>query len=313
MRLRLPLPKDPPRRALALAVVCSVLLHLLLLVPVFLGFPLLGDPVYVKRGEPLFVDITPDKPEEKAPLGNPARPVDPDVKRPEEPPNAAAPPAPKLAEAPKPPAPKAAPRAPEPPKQVAKAEPRQSEPQAKSPEPQAAAPQSAAKPEASPQSAQPSPSAPSRPSPPQVASARPPSIYRQPGGGGGLKGGGYAGVEGDAVPLDTPEPKYQDYFNKIREKIKANWVYPWEAGSRGIEGDLNIEFVIAKDGHLQYIELRRPSSVTLLDNAALNAVKLAQPFPPVPDALAKQALAINGLFVYRLIREDEASLVNRFR
>jgi len=308
MRLRLPLPKDPPRRALALAVVCSLLLHLLLLVPVFLGFPLLGDPVYVKRGEPLFVDITPDKPEEKAALGNPARPVGPDVKEPQAPPKAAEPPAPKLAEVPKAPAPKAAPRAPEPPKQVAKAEPRQSEPQAKSPEPQ-----SAAKPEPSPQSAQSPPLAPSRPSPPEVASARPPSIYRQPGGGGGLKGGGYAGVEGDAVPLDTPEPKYQDYFNKIREKIKANWVYPWEAGSRGIEGDLNIEFVIAKDGHLQYIERTRSSGVTLLDNAALNAVKLAQPFPPVPDALAKQALAINGLFVYRLIREDSTSLVNRFR
>ncbi len=311
MRLRVPRLQDPPPRALAIAIVCSILLHLLLLAPVFLGFPIFGSPMYIKKGEALFVDMRPERPDEKAPLGNPSRPVGPDAKE-AEPPKAVVPPAPKLAEAPKPPAPKAPPRA-----QVAKAEPRPAPPAARPAEsgPAAPAPQPAAppKPETTQAPSQGSqPSAASQPSNPQVASAPPPSLLRPPAGGGGLQGGGRAGVEGEPIPLDTPEPKYQDYFNKIRERIKANWIYPYEAGSRGIEGDLSIEFVIAKDGHLQFIELRRSSRVLILDNAALNAVKLAQPFPPVPDDLAKQALAINGLFVYR-IREDAASLVNRFR
>src|SRR6266545_1240123 len=280
MRLRVPRLQDPPPRALAIAIVCSILLHLLLLAPVFLGFPIFGSPMYIKKGEALFVDMHPERPDEKAPLGNPSRPVGPDAKE-AEPPKAVVPPAPKLAEAPKPPAPKAPPRA-----QVAKAEPRPAPP-----------------------AARPAESGPAAPAPQPAA---PPNLLRPPAGGGGLQGGGRAGVEGEPIPLDTPEPKYQDYFNKIRERIKANWIYPYEAGSRGIEGDLSIEFVIAKDGHLQFIELRRSSRVLILDNAALNAVKLAQPFPPVPDDLAKQALAINGLFVYR-IREDAASLVNRFR
>jgi protein TonB len=315
MRLRVPRLQDPPPRALAIAIVCSILLHVLLLAPVFLGFPLFGAPMYIKKGEPLFVDIAPDKPEEKAPLGNPSRPVGPDAPEREQP-KPVTPPAPKLAETPKPPAPKALPRLAEPPRQVAKAEPRPAPPAARAQEsePPAPAPQPAepARPEASPSESPGSqPSASSQPSNPQVATARPPSIFRQPGGGG-LRGGGFAGVEGEPIPLDTPEPKYQDYFNKIRERIKANWIYPYEAGSRGIEGDLNIEFVIAKDGRLQFIQQTRSSGVAVLDAAALNAVKLAQPFPPVPDALAKQALAINGLFVYR-IREDAASLVNRFR
>ncbi len=90
----------------------------------------------------------------------------------------------------------------------------------------------------------------------------------------------------------------------MREKIKANWIYPYEAGSRGIEGDVHIDFVIDKDGKLQSIALRRSSKVTILDNAALNAVKLAQPFPPVPDDLANQALAINGRFIYRIREKD---------
>ncbi len=77
-----------------------------------------------------------------------------------------------------------------------------------------------------------------------------------------------------------------------------------EAGSRGVEGDLNIEFVIAKDGALQSVQVRRSSKVTILDAAALNAVKLAQSFPPIPDELAKRALVINGHFIYRIRESD---------
>ena len=112
----------------------------------------------------------------------------------------------------------------------------------------------------------------------------------------------------EPIPLDTPEPKYQDYFNKIRERIKANWVYPRQAGERGIEGELLIEFHIAKDGRVAYIELRHSSGTAILDDAALTAVKLAQPFPPVPDEIAKQTLAINGQFKYQIV----SGLVNQF-
>jgi TonB family protein len=101
------------------------------------------------------------------------------------------------------------------------------------------------------------------------------------------------------IPLDTTDPKYRPYFRQVREKIKANWIYPYEAGTHGVEGDLSIEFVIAKNGDLQRIELRRSSGILILDNAVLNAVKLAQPFPPVPDDLATETLAINGQFNYR--------------
>jgi len=145
---------------------------------------------------------------------------------------------------------------------------------------------------------------------PQVAVARPPapSIWRQPGGGGGLQGGGRGGVEGEPVPLDTPEPKYQDYFNKVREQIKSKWVYPRQAGERNIEGELLIEFHIAKDGRLEFIELRHTSGQPILDDAAMTAVKLAQPFPPVPDEIAKRTLAINGQFRYQIV----SGLVNQF-
>ncbi|MGH7373461.1 MAG: energy transducer TonB, partial [Candidatus Rokuibacteriota bacterium] len=172
----------------------------------------------------------------------------------------------------------------------------------KTPEPRPAAPEA--------QPSDPAPAASAPPSPaaqPQVAVARPPaSIWRQPGGG--LQGGGRGGVEGEPIPLDTPEPKFQDYFNKVRERIKSKWVYPRPAGDRGIEGELLIEFHIAKDGRLAFIELRHSSGTAILDDAALTAVKLAQPFPPVPDDIAKQTLAINGQFRYQIV----SGFVNQF-
>jgi TonB family protein len=114
---------------------------------------------------------------------------------------------------------------------------------------------------------------------------------------------------GDPIPLDTPEPKYQDYFNKVRERIKAKWVYPRPAAERGIEGEVLIEFHIAKDGRLEDIALQRSSGVPLLDTNAMNAVtgdgrgvKFADPFPPVPDELLSWgSLAISVRFRYQIV------------
>lgn len=323
--MRLGLPEDPSRRALLIGVVCSILLHVLLLGSM-IWVNTFGPATYVKRGEPLFVDIAPDKPEEKAPLGSPARPVGPPEREPEAPKAPAPPPpTPKIAEAPPPPKPQ--PRAPEPPREVAKAQP--PAPAAKPPEPQpvpqpqAPAPEPVAKaPEPKPAAPQPTETAKSEPQPPakpaapsegtqtalaKPSAAPPPSIFRHPGEGGGLRGG-RGGVEGEPIPLDTPEPKYQDYFNKVRDRIKAKWIYPREAGERGIQGELLLEFHIAKDGRLELLELRHSSGVEILDRFAMNAVRLAQPFPPVPDDIAKQVLAINGVFRYQIV----SGFVNQF-
>jgi hypothetical protein len=44
-----------------------------------------------------------------------------------------------------------------------------------------------------------------------------------------LVGGDRGGIEGDPIPLDTPDPKYKDYFKQIRERVKSKWIYPYEA------------------------------------------------------------------------------------
>jgi TonB family protein len=319
------LPEDRTNRYLVVTVVVSVLLH------VFVGLLLImggnmEQRIVSKRGESLLVDIAPDKPKETAPLGNPSRPVGPDAPAP---PRQAAPPAPKVAPIPPTPpaaapapaprpapptpkvadtpkeAPKAAPAPPAPPKSEEPGPPSKVAPPAPAPEPTQTAKAT------SPQSSTP-PQQLGAPTPPRVASTPPESsptsgMFRR-GGGGGLKGG-RGGIEGEAIPLDTPDPKYQDYFNQIRERIKSKWIYPYEASSRGIGGELSIEFGIAKSGELQFIERRRSSGVELLDDYAMRAVQLASPFPPVPDAISKGGLPIHGIFRYQLLG---SGLINNY-
>jgi periplasmic protein TonB len=332
MRTGLPRRRDRRlrgRRGFVVAVVCSVLFHVLLAALVLLG-GIWSEPKQAKKGEPLFVDIAPDKPEEKAPAGNPSRPPGAVARPPSPPPAPKAPEAKvRVAEAPRPapkppapsPPPPAAPKAPE---QVAKAAPEPPAPKAP-PEP-APAPKPAETPP-TPQ-ATPAPREPHGPTESRVATATPPApqgpttarssggidlpaamLRRPPGQGGGGLRDGRGGVEGEPIPLDTPDPKYQDYFRILRERIQAKWSYPREAGDRGIGGALLIEFHIGKDGRLAYLEVRRSSGVEILDEYAVNAIKLAQPFPPVPDNLAKTVLAINGNFVYQIV---ENSLVKQF-
>ena len=93
------------------------------------------------------------------------------------------------------------------------------------------------------------------------------------------------------------------YFIRVQEQIAAKWGFPREAGKDELEGDLLIELRIAKDGSLDRVWLLRSSGLAAFDNAALSAVEGAQPFPPVPDEVAKQTLAINASFRYRIERK----------
>ena len=323
------LPEDRTNRYLVVTVIVSVIFHIFVFTGLIVGGEVHDKKIAAKRGEALLVDMAPDKPKESAPLGNPSRPAGPDVP---EPPRKAVPPAPPAPKAPPtPPAPAArpapaAPRVAEAPKAAPKAAP--AAPQAADPgpapkaTPPAPAPDQGQSAKATPQppAAQPQPAAPPQlaaqptapAADPRVASAppQPPpaaAMFRR-GGGGGLKGG-RGGIEGEAIPLDTPEPKFQDYFNQVRDRIKSKWIYPYEASSRGIEGELQIEFGIAKSGELQFIDKRRSSGVEILDDYAMRAVQLASPFPPVPDAISKGGLPINGSFRYHILG---SGLINNY-
>jgi TonB family protein len=337
--------------------VLSVLVHALVVVlVVWLGLPL-AQPSNARRGEPLFVELPqiPEPAPRGNPAARERGPdsaaESPPPPPPSPPPRAKAPPAPRPAPAPSRPATPppsrvaAAPRAspPEPPRPARPAEP--APPVEAKPAPpvppstpapsapasekavQSPAPRSAAPGPAAPVPPAPSvPALPSTPSGPAVAAipregggrgAAPDmrSALRRGGAGGSSDGRG--GIEGEPIPLDSPDPKYSDYLDRVRRMIKDKWIYPCvpnPINTRQCEyksAQLEIEFGIAKDGRVPFVIVRAPSQHGIYDEYAVNAIKLASPFPPVPDEMGKKGIPILARFNY--ILESSSSLTNILR
>jgi TonB family protein len=108
-----------------------------------------------------------------------------------------------------------------------------------------------------------------------------------------------AGIAGEPIPLDSP---------KLDPKYKEKWAYPcveeksWLLGERcdykAVE--LVIDFGILRDGRVPYVIVRRPSEFAIYNEFAVNAVKLAAPFPPIPESMLgeRQGPPIRAAFKY---------------
>jgi TonB family protein len=155
------------------------------------------------------------------------------------------------------------------------------------------------------------------PSPPGAVAMVPPDIrsaLRRGGGGGGTgiggaggTGTGRAGIEGEPIALDSKDPDFSDYLERVRALIKKHWSYPCvkNADTRECEyksGQLVIAFGILKSGQLGFVELQRSTGHLIMDDYAANAIKLASPYPPIPPALMQNrkgaGLPIQARFNY---------------
>jgi len=107
-------------------------------------------------------------------------------------------------------------------------------------------------------------------------------------GGGGFR----------LTPLNAPEVQYISYFASIKRKIELVWQYPYEAAVAGIQGELTLDFVIARSGALNSVELVRSSGSKILDDEAIRSLRVAAPFDPIPAEYKIPSLQIRGRFVY---------------
>ncbi len=104
----------------------------------------------------------------------------------------------------------------------------------------------------------------------------------------------------NGITFDTRDYKYYGYTQRLRERIESMWRYPQEAAAKGIYGDLYVKFTIKKSGELGAVELVRTSGHTSLDDAAIKALREAEPFWPLPESWDEDGLTITGHFVYSL-------------
>jgi protein TonB len=128
-----------------------------------------------------------------------------------------------------------------------------------------------------------------------------------PSGRGGTRpdgrGAGDSGQEREgqiAIPLNTPDPRYAEYFAELKRRIEDKWSYPTEASSKGQSGQGEIRFVLRKNGALGTVEIVHSSGVRILDSYIENAIRLASPFPPIPASVGEDVLPISINFTYTL-------------
>jgi TonB family protein len=115
------------------------------------------------------------------------------------------------------------------------------------------------------------------------------------------KGTNTPSFEGEAtVSLDSQDLKYVSYLSKIKRKIEPRWHYPKSAQKVGLQGKLALSFSILRDGHLDRLELLNSSGQSILDEEALNAVRGAAPYFPLPGRLKISRLNIMATFEYRI-------------
>jgi hypothetical protein len=323
-----------PRGRLVAGVVVSVLVHVLVTWAVLWGLKGELMPRWVpKRGDTIIVELP--KPEEPANAGSPtapppaprpapARPPAPAASRPSPPRETPPPPREerRVASAPRPAEP-AAPRAPEPAPRAAEPAPRAAEPAPSAADPTLPAPKAAEAAPHVPAAAEPRREGAERqvaslpPRAPAVPSAKD-SLAALRGAGG--HGQGRGGIVGDPIPLDSDDTRYNEYLEQIRRRIKEKWGFPCVRNATTRECDhyttsLDVHFGILKDGRVQFVDVVRVSDHGVYDEYAVNAILMAQPFPPVPPAMmaamrqGSTGLAISARFSYVV----ESSLTNLLR
>ena len=87
------------------------------------------------------------------------------------------------------------------------------------------------------------------------------------------------------ISASTREYEYAQYLRAWVSKVEriGTLNYPDDARRRGLGGRLVMTVAVRRDGTVEEIVLNRPSGLGVLDQAASRIVRLAEPFPPLPQ------------------------------
>lgn len=81
------------------------------------------------------------------------------------------------------------------------------------------------------------------------------------------------------------------FSKEIWTRIASAKRYPKIARNRGYEGSPVVGFILGNDGRLQDIHIIEPSRHAILDREAMEAVRRAAPYPPIPSELKMDSIS----------------------
>jgi TonB family protein len=119
---------------------------------------------------------------------------------------------------------------------------------------------------------------------------------------GSTQPGAAPGFHGNVgVVSDTQGVNFEPYVSSIFKTIHAHWLdlVPDASLLRKQEGNVTIEFSIARDGKLEDLKFLTNSGEPLLDRAAQAGILASSPFPALPAEFKEPSIRLRLNFVYR--------------
>ncbi len=119
----------------------------------------------------------------------------------------------------------------------------------------------------------------------------------QDGGGGAGGDGNIPGDPGSGVFFDTRGFDLGPWGNRVVAIVGSNWIIP-VAADLGLKGVVSIAFDVDRGGSILNPKITSSSGIPSFDQAALNALRTSNPFPPLPADFPRQTLAAIFRFYY---------------
>jgi periplasmic protein TonB len=80
-----------------------------------------------------------------------------------------------------------------------------------------------------------------------------------------------------------------NYPGKVVSKLRRSLRYPAEARRKRLRGEAHVQFTVTRDGGVSGVRVVRSSGSPVLDQAALDTVRRAAPFPAIPGEAGRAA------------------------
>jgi len=105
---------------------------------------------------------------------------------------------------------------------------------------------------------------------------------------------------GDEVWLDSEYDLLTSFFQRLRSGIYRVWNYPASAAREGRQGRSLLSMTFDRDGKLTDLKLLRSSGTSILDKAAMAAVRKGGPYGALHRSYPNDKLTIKAWFTYDL-------------
>jgi TonB family protein len=106
--------------------------------------------------------------------------------------------------------------------------------------------------------------------------------------------------DGDNTALNSRSWKFASFFNRVKRQVAEHWKPAAEYGRRDPTGQIYgsghwvtfLRIVLKPDGALSSVVVTQSSGIEFLDDVAVEAIKLAQPYPNPPPQLVDPASGV---------------------